>query len=168
VGDPREQGAPARRRRVRPARAHAGATDLARLRAGRVGGQFWSVYVPGEPDDEAYAPNGAASGRPGTRACSSSRSTWRGAPSPATPRRWRSRHAAEARAATRAGRVASLLGMEGGHAIENSLGALRAYHALGVRYMTLTHNVTLDWADAALGAARHGGLTRSARRWCAR
>jgi membrane dipeptidase len=50
--------------------------------------------------------------------------------------------------------------MEGGHAIENSLGALRAYHALGVRYMTLTHNVTLDWADAALGAARHGGLTR--------
>ncbi len=39
--------------------------------------------------------------------------------------------------------------MEGGHAIENSLGALRAYYDLGVRYMTLTHNVTLDWADAA-------------------
>ncbi len=57
------------------------------------------------------------------------------------------------------GKVGSLLGMEGGHAIENSLGALRAYYDLGVRYMTLTHNVTLDWADAALDSARHGGLT---------
>jgi membrane dipeptidase len=56
--------------------------------------------------------------------------------------------------------VASLLGMEGGHAIENSLGALRSYYDLGARYMTLTHNVTLDWADAALDSARHGGLTR--------
>src|SRR5438034_4587397 len=58
------------------------------------------------------------------------------------------------------GRLASLLGMEGGHAIENSLGALRAYYDLGARYMTLTHNVTLDWADAATDSARHGGLTR--------
>jgi membrane dipeptidase len=49
--------------------------------------------------------------------------------------------------------------MEGGHAIENSLGALRSYYALGARYMTLTHNVTLDWADAALDTARHNGLT---------
>jgi membrane dipeptidase len=49
--------------------------------------------------------------------------------------------------------------MEGGHVIENSLGALRAYYALGARYMTLTHNVTLDWADAALDTARHQGLT---------
>ena len=138
-----------------------GATDLARLRAGRVGGQFWSVYVPGEPDDEAYAPNGAASGRPGYARVQLEQID--------VARRAIARYpealafaatAAEARAATRAGRVASLLGMEGGHAIENSLGALRAYHALGVRYMTLTHNVTLDWADAALGAARHGGLTR--------
>src|SRR6202008_3262782 len=57
------------------------------------------------------------------------------------------------------GKLASLLGIEGGHAIENSLGALRAYYDLGVRYMTLTHNVTLDWADAALDSARHNGLT---------
>ena len=57
-------------------------------------------------------------------------------------------------------RIASLIGMEGGHAIENSLGALRAYYDLGARYMTLTHNVTLDWADAAGDAPRHGGLTR--------
>jgi membrane dipeptidase len=53
--------------------------------------------------------------------------------------------------------------MEGGHAIENSLGALRSYYALGARYMTLTHNVTLDWADAALDTARHHGLTRFGR-----
>jgi membrane dipeptidase len=53
--------------------------------------------------------------------------------------------------------------MEGGHAIENSLGALRSYYALGARYMTLTHNVTLDWADAALDSARHGGLTEFGR-----
>jgi membrane dipeptidase len=57
-------------------------------------------------------------------------------------------------------RIASLLGMEGGHAIENSLGVLRIYYELGVRYMTLTHNVTLDWADAALDEQRHGGLTK--------
>jgi membrane dipeptidase len=56
-------------------------------------------------------------------------------------------------------RVASLLGMEGGHVLENSLGALRSYYQLGARYLTLTHNVTLDWADAALDTARHGGLT---------
>src|SRR6185295_19350887 len=58
------------------------------------------------------------------------------------------------------GRIGSLLGMEGGHAIENSLGALRAYYALGARYMTLTHSQTLDWADSATDEARHAGLTR--------
>lgn len=52
-----------------------------------------------------------------------------------------------------------MMGMEGGHAIENSLGALRAFFAMGVRYMTLTHNGTLDWADAANGEQVHGGLT---------
>jgi membrane dipeptidase len=57
------------------------------------------------------------------------------------------------------GRIASMLGVEGGHAIENSLGALRAYYAMGVRYMTLTHNGTLDWADSANDDQRHGGLT---------
>jgi len=56
-------------------------------------------------------------------------------------------------------KLGSLLGMEGGHAIENSLGALRAYYDLGARYMTLTHNVTLDWADAALDSVKHHGLT---------
>ena len=60
---------------------------------------------------------------------------------------------------SREGRVASLIGLEGGHAIENSLGALRAYFSLGVRYMTLTHSDTHDWADSATDEARHGGLT---------
>jgi len=136
-----------------------GHTDLARLRAGRVGGQFWSVYIPGEAD--AYAPNGTVTGRPGYARVQLEQID--------VARRTIARYpdalafttrANEAAPAMRAGRVASFLGMEGGHAIENSLGALRAYHDLGVRYMTLTHNVTLDWADAALDSARHGGLTR--------
>jgi len=59
----------------------------------------------------------------------------------------------------REGRIACLIGIEGGHAIENSLGALRMFHALGVRYMTLTHSDTLDWADSATDETRHGGLT---------
>src|SRR4029079_551215 len=58
------------------------------------------------------------------------------------------------------GHVGSLLGMEGGHVIENSLGALRGYYRLGARYMTLTHNVTLDWADCAADPGKHGGLTK--------
>jgi membrane dipeptidase len=68
--------------------------------------------------------------------------------------------AADVRRAKAAGKIGSLIGMEGGHAIENSLGALRAYFDLGARYMTLTHNVTLDWVDAAMDEPRHGGLTR--------
>ena len=67
--------------------------------------------------------------------------------------------AAAAHAPFISGAGASLLGMEGGHVIENSLGALRAYYDLGARYLTLTHNVTLDWADAAADSAKHGGLT---------
>jgi membrane dipeptidase len=59
----------------------------------------------------------------------------------------------------RDGKIASLLGMEGGYALYDSLGAMRMFYALGVRYMTLTHNVSLDWADAALGEQLHGGLT---------
>jgi membrane dipeptidase len=57
------------------------------------------------------------------------------------------------------GRVASLLGMEGGHVLENSLDALREYRGLGASYLTLTHDRTTDWADAANDAPRHGGLT---------
>jgi membrane dipeptidase len=59
----------------------------------------------------------------------------------------------------KAGKIASLIAVEGGHSIDNSLAVLRAYHRLGVRYMTLTHTDTLDWADAATDKPRHGGLT---------
>ncbi|HUO85717.1 MAG TPA: dipeptidase, partial [Thermoanaerobaculia bacterium] len=58
----------------------------------------------------------------------------------------------------RAGRIGSLLGAEGGHAIGNSLAVLRDLHRLGVRYMTLTHSATIDWADSATDTPRHGGL----------
>lgn len=63
-------------------------------------------------------------------------------------------------------KISCLIGIEGGHAIGNSLAALRMFAQLGVRYMTLTHWRTLDWADAATDTARHGGCRRSTRRWC--
>jgi membrane dipeptidase len=65
----------------------------------------------------------------------------------------------QVRRAHRDGKVAVLLGMEGGHMINNSLAILRTYADLGVRYLTLTHNVNTDWADSAADEARHGGLT---------
>ena len=137
-----------------------GHTDLARIRKGRLGVQFWSVYIPGEPDDPAYARNGGVASAPGyarvqLEEIDIARRVIARYPERLAP----ALTAADVAPAFRAGRVASFLGMEGGHAIENSLGTLRAFYDLGVRYMTLTHNVTLDWADAALDSARHGGLT---------
>lgn len=137
----------------------AGMTDLARLRQGHVGAQFWSVYIPGERGDATYAPNGAVSSVPGyARVQLEQIDIARRVIARYPALRW-TPTAAAVRQAMRQGGVASLLGMEGGHAIENSLEALRLYYDLGVRYMTLTHNVTLDWADAALDSAKHGGLT---------
>ena len=137
-----------------------GMTDLQRMKEGMVGGQFWSVYIPGEPDDPTYASNGAVSGTPGyarvqLEEIDIARRTIARYPDRLVP----ATSAADVRRAFAQKKVGSLMGMEGGHAIENSLGALRAYYDLGVRYMTLTHNVTLDWADAALDSAKHGGLT---------
>lgn len=127
-------------------------TDLPRLRAGGVGGQFWSVYVP----------------------CS-----FRGAAAvTATLEQVDAVHLLVARYpddlvlvtdadglddALASGRIASLLGAEGGHSIDNSLGVLRDLHRLGVRYLTLTHNANTDWADSATDVPRHGGLTRFGR-----
>jgi membrane dipeptidase len=124
-----------------------GQTDLPRLRRGCVGGQFWSVYVPAEI--------GSGFARTQLEQIDLARRMIA-----RYPRQlelcWSAR---EAREAFERGRVASLLGMEGGHVIENSLGALRAFHELGVRYLTLTHNKSTDWADSATDVARHGGLT---------
>jgi len=125
-----------------------GHTDLARLKQGMVGGQFWSVYIPGEIRDSGYARVQLEQIDIARRVINK------------YPERFQWALTADAiRASFRGGKIGSLLGLEGGHAIENSLGALRAYYDLGGRYMTLTHNVTLDWADAALDSARHGGLT---------
>jgi membrane dipeptidase len=129
-------------------RRTSGHTDLARLRAGGVGGQFWSVYVPGD-----LQPDGCA--RVQLEQIDIARRVIARYPDRLAP----AFVAADLERARRRGLVASLLGIEGGHAIENSLGALRAFYELGVRYMTLTHNVTHDWADAAVDARRHGGLT---------
>ncbi|MCS6946541.1 MAG: dipeptidase, partial [Steroidobacteraceae bacterium] len=126
----------------------AGDTDIPRLRAGGVGGQFWSVYVPGEMTagfarmqlEQIDLARRLIAHYPDTFALVGS--------------------TAEFRAARRTGKIASFLGMEGGHAIENSLGALRAYYDLGVRYMTLTHNTHTDWADSAAQVPpRHDGLS---------
>jgi membrane dipeptidase len=136
-----------------------GHTDLGRLRAGHVGAQFWSIYIPGEPDDANYRPNGKVSSTPGyarvqleqidiARRVIDKYPEFQWAPT-----------AAAVRASLARGKIGSLLGLEGGHAIENSLALLREYYTLGARYMTLTHNVTLDWADAALDKPKHGGLT---------
>jgi len=137
-----------------------GMTDLDRLKRGMVGAQFWSVYTPGERDDSAYAPNGSVASVPGYARVQLEQIDIARRMIARYPDRlvWAT-SSADIRRSFRTGKVASLLGIEGGHAIENSLGALRAYYDLGVRYMTLTHNVTLDWADAALDSARHGGLT---------
>ena len=125
-----------------------GQTDLKRLREGGLGGQFWSVYTPGE-GSEGYAKTQLEQIELAWRMVARYPEAFR-----------RAGTAAEIRAARRDGRIASMLGVEGGHAIENSMGVLRAYYDLGVRYMTLTHNTHTDWADAAAQRpARHHGLT---------
>src|SRR3954467_11689764 len=126
-----------------------GQTDFPRLKAGMVGAQFWSVYVPGEYKDSGFA-------RVQLEQIDIARRVFAKYPE----RLEFVTSAAGIRGAVARGHLASLMGMEGGHVIENSLGALRSYYLLGARYMTLTHNVTLDWADAALDSAKHGGLTR--------
>jgi len=125
-----------------------GHTDIPRLRKGGVGAQFWSVYVPGELPDLAI--------RMQLEQIDLARRIVARYPDALRL----AGTVAEIRAAHKAGRIASMLGVEGGHAIGNSLGVLRAYYDLGVRYMTLTHNTHTDWADSAAEVPqRHGGLT---------
>jgi membrane dipeptidase len=136
-----------------------GMTDLARLEQGHVGAQFWSVYIPGERGDGTYKPNGVVTSTPGYARVQMEQIDIARQVIARYPQLQFTGTAAGVREGMRRGRIASLLGVEGGHAIENSLALLRLYYDLGVRYMTLTHNVTLDWADAALDSATHGGLT---------
>jgi membrane dipeptidase len=123
-------------------------TDIPRLRAGGVGAQFWSVYVrtdlTGDSAVSACLEQIDAVGMLHDR----------------YPDELRPALTADDMVSARAeGRIASLMGAEGGHSINNSLATLRALYRLGVRYMTLTHNDTIDWADSATDEPRHGGLT---------
>jgi membrane dipeptidase len=127
-------------------------TDLGRLKEGKLAAQFWSIYLPGDFRDSGYA-------RVQLEQFDIARRMIARYPD----RLALALTADDIERSFKRGRLASLLGMEGGHAIENSLGALRSYYELGARYLTLTHNVTLDWADAALDTARHNGLTEFGR-----
>ncbi|MFF1397187.1 dipeptidase [Streptomyces sp. NPDC058287] len=123
-------------------------TDLARLRAGGVGAQFWSVYVRSD-----MAGDVAVSATLEQIDCVQQLIERY----PADLRR--ALTAADMEAARTEGRIASLMGAEGGHSIGNSLATLRALHTLGVRYMTLTHNDNIAWADSATDEPGVGGLS---------
>jgi len=123
-------------------------TDLPRLRRGGVVGQFWSVYVP-------CSLTGGAAVTATLEQVDAVHRLVRAFPEDLEL----CRGADEVEAAVRSGRVASLMGMEGGHSIDSSLGTLRMMHALGVRYLTLTHNENVPWADSATDAPVLGGLS---------
>ncbi|MFF7989835.1 dipeptidase [Kitasatospora xanthocidica] len=124
-------------------------TDLARLAEGGVGAQFWSVYVPA-----SLAGDHAVS-------ATLEQIDFVHALAERYPDRLRlARTAADMEAARAEGRIASLMGAEGGHSIDCSLATLRALYELGVRYLTLTHNDNVPWADSATDEPAAGGLTR--------
>ncbi len=124
-------------------------TDIPRLRLGGVGGQFWSVYVPS-----------SMQGREAVRATLEQIDIVH-----RMIQRWPqtfgvARTADEVERVFRNRRIASLIGIEGGHSIDNSLAALRMMHALGAGYMTLTHSANVPWADAATDTPVLGGLSK--------
>jgi membrane dipeptidase len=124
-------------------------TDLARMREGGLTAEFFSVYV-----DRKYAAEGGSA----RRALDQIDLVYRAAER-YPDKLMMATSVANIRRAKKQDKVAALMGIEGGHAIENSLMALRDFYRLGVRYMTLTHNNTNDWADACCDAARHNGLS---------
>jgi membrane dipeptidase len=123
-------------------------TDLPRLRAGGVTGQFWSVFVP-------CTLTGANAVRTTCEQVQLVHRLVESLPDDLAL----CRSADEVEAAMRGGRIASLLGMEGGHSIDSSLDVLRERYADGVRYMTLTHNENVPWADSATDVPVLGGLS---------
>ncbi len=124
-------------------------TDIPRLREGGVGAQFWSAYVPSSTMETGGAARYALE-----QIDLIKRMVAR------YPDAFEMAYTAEdVERIHRRGKIASLIGIEGGHAIENSLGALRMFYELGTRYMTLTHSKSLDWADSCTDEAKCGGLS---------
>ena len=125
-------------------------TDIQRLRAGRVGAQFWAAYVPTSQIHQGTHPAVFALETISAirRFCGRYPATFANALT-----------AADIERNFKAARISCLIGMEGGHAIENSLGVLRAIFDLGVRYMTLTHSESIDWAVSSADTVRTGGLS---------
>lgn len=131
--------------RIDFARSGPGQTDIPRLRKGGLKAQFWSVYIPSDyPNptrtvvEQIDFVNRLVEKYPDDLQIALT--------------------ADDVEAAVKAGKIASLIGIEGGVAIDDSFAELRAFYKLGARYMTLTHNKTLAWADAATGERKHGGL----------
>ena len=122
-------------------------TDFAMMKAGGVGGQFWSVYVPAETEGPDAVRRTIEQIDIIERLIDASPTLLA-----------RASTAADVERIMKSGRIASMFGAEGGHSIGNSLGVLRQLHTLGVRYMTLTHSRTTDWADSATDAPKHNGL----------
>ena len=137
-------------------------TDLPRLAAGGVGAQFWSVYVPARLA-EAGAGGNVAGGNGAVAAVLEQIDVARRMIACYPEALELALTADDVERIFASGRVASLLGAEGGHAIAGSLGVLRMLYALGVRYLTLTHNANVGWADSATDEPEAGGLTEFGR-----
>jgi membrane dipeptidase len=147
-------------------------TDLPRLAAGGVGAQFWSVYVPASLAGAGTGGNGASGNGASGNGASGNGAVAAVLEQIDVARRMIACYPETLELALTAddverifasGRVASLLGAEGGHAIAGSLGVLRMLYALGVRYLTLTHNANVGWADSATDEPQAGGLTEFGR-----